>query len=61
MSASTPIAVDCKFLPRVMDPVFNSDRCEAKGPCVTACPYDVVAIRIVPVDVEGHSPYGSRA
>lgn len=26
-------------------PVIDISRCEAKGPCVTACPYGVLAIR----------------
>ena len=25
-------------------PVIDPNRCEAKGPCVPACPYDVLAI-----------------
>ncbi len=26
-------------------PVVDFNKCEAKGPCVTACPYDVFEIR----------------
>jgi NAD-dependent dihydropyrimidine dehydrogenase PreA subunit len=35
----------CKFPPGVMTPEINPSRCEAKGPCVPACPYDVLEIR----------------
>jgi NAD-dependent dihydropyrimidine dehydrogenase PreA subunit len=32
-------------------PVVDHGRCEAKGPCVPACPYDVLAVeRIRPED-----------
>jgi|SRR5690606_17560153 len=26
------------------EPIIDRSRCEAKGPCVTACPYDVLEI-----------------
>jgi NAD-dependent dihydropyrimidine dehydrogenase PreA subunit len=35
----------CKFPPGVMVPDIDPSRCEAKGPCVPACPFDVLAIR----------------
>jgi len=38
---------DCKFEPGVMLPVIDALRCEAKGPCVPICPYDVLALRVV--------------
>ena len=38
---------DCKFDPGVMVPVIDPMRCEAKGPCVPICPYDVLVIRSV--------------
>lgn len=60
MPASTPIDADCKFVPGVMVPVINPQRCEAKGPCVTACPYDVLAIRIVPQVVKDTLPMLAR-
>jgi 4Fe-4S ferredoxin len=41
---------DCKFEPGFMVPVIDSWRCEAKGPCVDVCPYDVLALRMVPKD-----------
>jgi NAD-dependent dihydropyrimidine dehydrogenase PreA subunit len=37
----------CKFPPGVMAPEINPSRCEAKGPCVPACPYDVLVIRVL--------------
>jgi NAD-dependent dihydropyrimidine dehydrogenase PreA subunit len=39
---------DCKFDAGFMIPVIDPMRCEAKGPCVPICPYNVLAIRIVP-------------
>ncbi len=39
---------DCKFEAGVLVPAINPMRCEAKGPCVTIWPYDVLAIRAVP-------------
>jgi NAD-dependent dihydropyrimidine dehydrogenase PreA subunit len=41
---------NCKFPAGIMIPVIDPGRCEAKGPCVTACPYNVLAIRIVPAE-----------
>ena len=38
---------NCKFDPGVMVPVIDRMRCEAKGPCVPICPYDVLVIRTV--------------
>jgi NAD-dependent dihydropyrimidine dehydrogenase PreA subunit len=29
-------------------PVIDRNRCEGKGPCVPACPYDVLEIGILP-------------
>lgn len=43
---------DCKFEAGFMMPVIDPGRCEAKGPCVTSCPYDVLAIRIVPDEIK---------
>ncbi len=39
---------NCRFDPGSMIPVIDPMRCEAKGPCVPICPYDVLAIRTVP-------------
>ncbi len=36
----------CKPAGRVV-PVVDRDRCEAKGPCVEVCPYDVFEVRPV--------------
>jgi len=37
----------CTFPPGVMVPQIDPSRCEAKGPCVPACPYDVLIIRLL--------------
>lgn len=37
-------APECKAPGRVV-PVVDRNRCEAKGPCVDVCPYDVFEIR----------------
>jgi NAD-dependent dihydropyrimidine dehydrogenase PreA subunit len=38
---------DCKFEAGEVRPVVNRERCENKGTCVTACPYDVFVVRVV--------------
>jgi 4Fe-4S ferredoxin len=38
----------CKHEPGIFTPVINRNACEAKGPCVDVCPYDVLAILPVP-------------
>ena len=35
----------CKHPPGRFTPVIDHARCEAKGPCVEVCPYDVFEIR----------------
>jgi 4Fe-4S ferredoxin len=35
----------CKQPPGKIVPVVDFSRCEAKGPCVEVCPYDVFEIR----------------
>ena len=43
----------------ILLPVVDHNRCEAKGPCVTACPYDVFEVRkIERSDYEGLSFFG---
>ena len=43
----------------IVVPVVDFNRCEAKGPCVTACPYDVFEIRsIEPQDYQKLSLIG---
>ena len=39
------IQPDCAFGPGEVVPVIDRERCENKGPCVSACPYDVLTIR----------------
>jgi NAD-dependent dihydropyrimidine dehydrogenase PreA subunit len=36
---------ECRQPPGRFEPVIDRSRCEAKGPCVPACPYSVLAIR----------------
>lgn len=38
-------AKPCKAVPGSFTPVIDRNRCEGKGPCVTACPYDVLEIK----------------
>lgn len=47
MNNLTADADNCKE-PGVVEPVVNRNKCEAKGDCVTVCPYDVFEIRKVP-------------
>lgn len=43
----------CLQEPGAYLPIIDLSRCEAKGPCVPACPYEVLAIR--PLSVEERS------
>ena len=52
MSEHELIDPDCKFEAGILTPEIDPGRCEAKGPCVTSCPYDVLAIRIVPAEIK---------
>ena len=45
MKQSEPRRTTCQDQPGQVIPVIDSNRCENKGPCVTACPYDVFEIR----------------
>ncbi len=38
------MAAACRQPPGAFMPVIDRNRCEAKGPCVPACPFDVLAI-----------------
>src|SRR3569832_1803803 len=49
MSASIVQDPSCKFAAGFMTPEINPSRCEAKGPCVPACPYNVLKIRALTV------------
>lgn len=40
-----PETASCAQEPGKFQPVIDPSRCEAKGPCVPACPYDVLEIR----------------
>ena len=54
------VEVDCKFDPGVMVPVIDPMMCEAKGPCVPACPYDVLVIRAVLPEEKAALPWRGR-
>ena len=41
---SNPADTDCKQPAGKFEPVIDRSRCEAKGPCVTACPFNVFEI-----------------
>jgi len=51
---------NCKFDPGVMVPVINPMRCEAAGPCVPICPYDVLIIRTVSPEEKAKFPLMGR-
>jgi 4Fe-4S ferredoxin len=51
---------NCKFDAGVMVPVIDPMRCEAKGPCVPICPYDVLLIRTVPAEEKAKLPLMGR-
>ena len=36
--------MQCKQAAAVFEPVIDRNRCAGKGPCVDACPHDVLAI-----------------
>ena len=40
-----PLTAACPQPPGEFEPVIDRSRCEAKGPCVPACPYAVLEIR----------------
>jgi 4Fe-4S ferredoxin len=56
MSKAAEQAVSCKFPPGVIEPVIDPARCEAKGPCVPACPFDVLTIRPLTRDEKASLP-----
>ncbi len=41
---------DCPGPRGAWEPVVDHGRCEAKGPCVPACPYDVLAVEPIRAD-----------
>jgi 4Fe-4S ferredoxin len=45
MIASDPTI--CRQSPGMFTPVINRNKCEGKGPCVPACPYDVLEIGVL--------------
>ncbi len=53
-------ANDCRFEPGVIIPVIDPDRCEAKGPCVPVCPYDVLILRTVSPEEKAQRSFLTR-
>jgi 4Fe-4S ferredoxin len=47
MAYSVKTQTECRFPPGVLEPVIDPERCEGKGPCVPACPYDVLIMDLV--------------
>lgn len=60
MSKTSVIDSDCKFKPGVMIPIIDPMRCEAKGPCIPICPYDVLALHVVPQSEKAAMPLLGR-
>jgi len=60
MKTATDAKSECRFGPGYMVPVIDPTRCEAKGPCVPICPYDVLAIRPVPSEEKVMLPFTAR-
>jgi 4Fe-4S ferredoxin len=50
----------CKFVAGIMIPVIDPMRCEAAGPCVPICPYNVLAIREVTAADKAQLPMFGR-
>lgn len=51
---------NCKFAAGSVIPVIDPMRCEAAGPCVPICPYNVLAIREVRADDKARLPLIGR-
>ena len=60
MKPATTAKSECRFDPGYMVPVIDPARCEAKGPCVPICPYDVLASRPVPSEEKVMLPFTAR-
>jgi 4Fe-4S ferredoxin len=60
MKSANAAKSECRFDPGVMVPVIDPTRCEAKGPCVPICPYEVLAIRPVPSGEKAVLPLTAR-
>ncbi len=60
MTGPIPNVQACKFDPGIMRPAIDPMRCEAKGPCIPICPYDVLALRVVPKEERAALPLIGR-
>jgi 4Fe-4S ferredoxin len=54
------MTADCKFDAGIVSPLIDPLRCEAKGPCVSICPYGVLAIQLVPPEQKAMLPLIAR-
>jgi 4Fe-4S ferredoxin len=48
------MAADCKFAPGVLVPRIDRNRCEGRGDCVRACPYQVFDLRVLAPQERAH-------
>ena len=55
-----PVDPLCRFQPGQMIPIIDPMRCEAAGPCVPVCPYDVLVLRTVPPEEKSRLPLLAR-
>ncbi|WP_202973895.1 4Fe-4S dicluster domain-containing protein [Fimbriiglobus ruber] len=60
MKQTAPERSSCDEAPGRVVPLVNPKRCENKGPCVEACPYDVFEIRSLTPAERGALPLLTR-
>ncbi len=48
MDVPADINANCKQDPGVFAPVIDRNRCEGKAQCVSACPYNVFVVGVLP-------------
>jgi 4Fe-4S ferredoxin len=51
---------NCKHPPGVMIPLVDLNGCEGKGPCVPACPYDVLEMRPITMEEQKQLSFKGR-
>lgn len=47
----------CKAEAGIFEPVIDRLRCTAEGPCIKACPFDVLAFRQIPAEQRADYPW----
>jgi NAD-dependent dihydropyrimidine dehydrogenase PreA subunit len=60
MKQTQPERATCDDAPGRVVPVVNPQRCENKGPCLRACPYDVFEIRTLTPEERGALSFFTR-